>query len=66
MQRPTGPLPGTPVKNTMSETSFLVGFSFAPVKRRLLDDHLRHEHVALPVFDSEVEACSVHGEIPPV
>ncbi len=33
MQRPTGPLPGTTVKNTMSETSFLIGFSFAPAKR---------------------------------
>ncbi|MBI3567076.1 MAG: outer membrane protein transport protein [Gemmatimonadetes bacterium] len=33
MQFPTGAVPGTTVKNTMSETSFLIGFSFVPTKR---------------------------------
>lgn len=32
MQRPTGPVPGTTVKNTMSEIAFLIGFSFTPTK----------------------------------
>ncbi|MDE3097681.1 MAG: outer membrane protein transport protein [Chloroflexota bacterium] len=33
MQRPNGAVPGTTVKNTMSETSVLVGFSFTPTKK---------------------------------
>lgn len=33
MQRPTGAVPGTNVTNTMSETSLLIGFTFAPPKR---------------------------------
>lgn len=33
MQRPNGAVPGTTVKNTMSEISFLVGFSFTPAKK---------------------------------
>lgn len=33
MQRPNGAVPGTKVKNTMSETSFLIGFSFTPAKK---------------------------------
>ena len=32
IQRPNGAIPGSTVKNTMSETSFLIGFSFAPAK----------------------------------
>lgn len=34
MQSPAGPMPGTSVESSMSENSFLVGFTYAPQGRR--------------------------------
>ena len=34
MQSPAGPMPGTSVESSMSENSFLVGFTYAPPGRR--------------------------------